>query len=196
MPSGPAFVFPFAPYQNSKLAAKRRLLPLFKVLVIAPKLESTSILSGAANCGVLKRLMDSPRMVSGFSFHTGNRRDTDALTLRMAPFRNTLRPRFPAVIPGMMYARAEAGSNCLDVSGLPMVRPRTARLTSMGRSQGVPSALPYPGASEPEYTENGVPLLSNPMVEIFQPPARARTQRLAEASEGVSYETRARNDCG
>src|ERR1035441_5626748 len=114
----------------------------------------------------------------------------------MAPFRNTLRPRFPAVIPGMMYARAEAGSNCLDVSGLPMVRPRTARLTSMGRSQGVPSALPYPGASEPEYTENGVPLLSNPMVEIFQPPARARTQRLAEASEGVSYETRARNDCG
>src|SRR5271157_686238 len=130
--------------------------------------------------------MDSPRMTSGFSLHTGNRRDTEALTLRMGPFRNMLRPRFPAVIPGVMNAKAEAGSSSRDVSGLPRVRPRTARLTRLGRSQGVPSALPNPGASEPEYTVNGVPLLSNPMVEMFQPPAKARTQRLAEAGDGVS----------
>ena len=81
--------------------------------------------------------MDSARMVSGFSRHTGNRRDNEALTLRMDPFRNTLRPRFPAVLPGWTKAKAEAGSSSLEVSGLPIVRPRTPRASRSGRSRGV-----------------------------------------------------------
>ena len=98
---------------------------------------------------MLKRLTDSARMVSGFSLHTRKRRDIEALTLRMGPFRNVLRPRFPEIVPGVMYAKAEAGSNAWLCPGCRWCGPGRRGRPGWAGPYRVPSTLPYPGASEP-----------------------------------------------
>ena len=76
--------------QNRNRSENWNVLPSFNVLVIWPKLEDASSLPGAANCGVLKKLIDSARNARLFSPDTFHMRVSDAFTFRMPPFRNTL----------------------------------------------------------------------------------------------------------
>ena len=53
---------------------KRKVRPSFRVLLIWPKLGEVMVLPGSANCGVLKKLMDSARNSIVHSPPTGKRR--------------------------------------------------------------------------------------------------------------------------
>lgn len=83
---------PWALIRFSKAEPQRELErpASFKVLVICPKLEDASSLPGAANCGVLRRLIDSTRKVRLFSPDTFQVRASDAFTFRIPSLRNTL----------------------------------------------------------------------------------------------------------
>jgi len=87
-------------------------------------------------------------MVNGFSFHTGNCRDTEALTLRMGPFET----RCAEASRGHSRRDEREGGFRQQQPGRVGVANRAAqdgKSTQVGRSQGVPSTLPNPGESEP-----------------------------------------------
>ena len=108
--------------------------PSLSVLVIWPKLGEVRSVTGSANCGVLRRLMDSARKVRLFSGARVQVRDIAAFRLRMPPRRKVPAPRLPRDSFGPINANADFGSSRTDVSGLSIVLPRTEVSRKSGRS--------------------------------------------------------------
>ena len=120
--------------------------PSFSVFVICPKFGAVRLRPGSANWGVLERLIASARMVMFQSRGRVQVRPNEAFKFAILPFRKVSRPRLPAISMGARMKRnAERGSNRTEVSGFPMVRPRTEGSTTYGRSPLLPSTLPKPG---------------------------------------------------
>ena len=104
--------------------------------MIRPKLGSARDVPGCANCGVLKRLIDSARRVTALSPPKGRRRDSAALIFRIPSLRNVLRPKFPAGSCGRMNSNAERDSAAVEVSGLSTVPPIRRHLGRAYRRRG------------------------------------------------------------
>ena len=149
---------------------KRYVSHSLSVLLIWAKLGEARVMPGSANCGVLRKLIDSLRSSIDHSEPIGTRRESDALTLAILPLRNVLPPRLPACSPGAtMKRKALVGNSASDVSGDPAVGPSTEASTTTGRSPLRPSTLPKPGPSEPDGMVKGVPDLSSVTLETVQP---------------------------
>src|ERR1051326_8589208 len=88
--------------QNWSWNVNWKLRPSFNVLVIFPNAGELRSALGAANCGVLKKLIDSARKVARQSDRRLQVRASDAFMLRMPPRRNVLKPRLPRDSVGAM----------------------------------------------------------------------------------------------
>src|ERR1700686_2741115 len=88
--------------QNRSCSVNWKLRPSFRVLVILPKAGELRSGLGLANCGVLKKLIDSARNVACHSDRSVQERASAAFMLRMPPLRNVLKPRLPRESVGAM----------------------------------------------------------------------------------------------
>src|SRR5438876_9935733 len=120
-------------YQNPSRSRNRNVRPSFRVFVICPKFGDVRARPGSANWGVLERLIASARMVMFQSRGRVQVRPNEAFKFAILPFRKVLRPRLPAISTGArMKRKAERGSTRTEVSGFPMVPPRTAGTVTDG----------------------------------------------------------------
>src|SRR5262249_30312244 len=109
--------------------------------------------------------------------------------------RNVFEPRLPRCSPTARKRNAERGSNVVEVSGFPIVRPSTDGSKRFGRSPFVPSTFPKPGPSEPVITVNGIPVLLSQTAEKDQRPKTDGTGRPFAESAGVAYRKQISAEC-
>src|ERR1700693_2264061 len=92
----------FSLRQNRSWRVNWKVRPSFSELVILPKAGELRSGLGLANCGVLKRLIDSARNVACHSERSVQDRARAAFMLRMPPRRKVLKPRLPRESVGAM----------------------------------------------------------------------------------------------
>lgn len=162
------------PRVSARLKAESRQKPK-RASVIESVVDLSEIRTGkfSAGIGELRRIGEVDRLRRNVMRQSAPRLQSlerPALKLEIFPLRKVARPRLPHISAGaLMKRKTERGSNWVEVSGLPIVRPSTDGSTTIGRSRLFPSTLPIPGASAPDITVNGVPVFNSVMADNRTP---------------------------
>jgi len=136
-----------------------------------------------------------PGNIRVFSDRILQDRESAALTFVIFPLRNGCGQRLPRSAVGSINLKALRGNSKSGFVGIPTVLQIDGSTMSM-RSPLSPSTLPYPGASDPANTLNGMPDFKSHTPESVHLPKAWRSHAGMEETPGESQEPCVRKACG